>query len=209
MSSSHLRDIDGKLYWLNADGGLIPDAIVKTTDKLQDEVVRKIVGFAVPLSAKVTRFRQHCFDDVDAFVELLEQEYHARRGGSKGNLTLTSYDGTQKIEVAVSEMIEFGPELQTAKGIVDDCLREWSAGSGDEIKAIINRAFAVDSKGQINRYDLMSLLRLEIPDERWQSAMKAVRDSFRVVGSKRYIRMYQREDAQAGWQAISINVAVA
>lgn len=203
------RDIDGSLYWRNADGGLIPDAAVKTSDKLQDEMVRRIVGFALPLSAKVARFRQHSFDDVDAFVALLEQEYQSKRGGSKGNMTFNSYDGLYKVIVAVAESIEFGPELQVAKGIVDECLREWSTDSRTEIQAIINRAFNVDSQGRINRNDLFSLLRLEITDPRWLNAMQAIRDSFRVVGSKRYIRMYQRDDAQAAWRAITIDVSAA
>ena len=109
--------VGDKTYWVNAEGGLIPEAVVKTVDKLQDELVRKIIGFALPLSAQVARFRAHSFDDIDAFVALLEQEYQSRRGGSKGNLTFTSYDGLLKIVVAVSDTITFGPELQVAKGI--------------------------------------------------------------------------------------------
>jgi hypothetical protein len=201
------RDIDGQIYWTNADGGLIPDGAVKSIDKLQDELVRKIVGFALPLSAQVARFRHHSFDDVDAFVALIEQEYQARRGGAKGNLTFTSYDGLLKVVVQVSETILFGPELQVAKGIVDECLREWSADSRIEIRAIINRAFDVDSQGRINRADLFSLLRLEIADARWQQAMQAIRDSIRVVGSKRYIRLYRRDTAQGAWQPITIDVS--
>lgn len=207
--ASGRREIDGAIYMVNADGGLIPEDAVKTVDKLQDELVRKIIGYAVPLSAQVARFRQHCFDDIGDFVALLEQEYKARRGGSKGNLTFTSFDGLLKVVVQVSENIVFGPELQVAKGLVDECLREWSSGSRTEIRAIINRAFDVDNQGRINRNDLLSLLRLEIEDERWQNAMKAIRDSFRVVGSKRYVRIYQRSDAQAAWSPISIDVATA
>lgn len=203
------QEVGGKLYWLNADGGLIPDAVVKPVDKLQDELVRKIVGFAIPLSEQVARFRQHSLDDVDSFVALLEQEYKAKRGGSKGNLTFTSYDALLKLVVAVADTITFGPELQVAKGIVDECLREWSQDSRTEIQAIINRAFDVDSQGRINRAELFSLLRLEIADERWQNAMQAIRDSIRVVGSKRYIRIYQRPHREAAWQAVSIDVSTA
>lgn len=201
--------VGDKTYWVNAEGGLIPEGVVKTVDKLQDELVRKIIGFALPLSAQVARFRAHSFDDVDAFVALLEQEYQSKRGGSKGNLTFTSYDGLLKIVVAVSDTITFGPELQVAKGIVDECLREWSADSRAEIQAIIARAFDVDSQGRINRSDLFSLLRLEITDERWQRAMQAIRDSFRVIGSKRYIRLYLRANASAAWEPITIDVAAA
>lgn len=203
------REIDGKVYWTNADGGLIPDDVVKPIDKLQDELVRKIIGHALPLSAQIARFRQHSFDDVDALVALLEQEYQAQRGGSKGNLVFTSYDGCFQIKVAVADNIEFGAELQTAKALVDECLREWSADSRSEIQAIITRAFDVDSQGRLNRSALFSLLRFEIADDRWLNAMRAIRDSMRVVGSKRYIRMYQRANAQAPWAAITLDVAAA
>lgn len=201
------RDIDGKIYWINADGGLIPDVAVKTVDKLQDELVRRIVGFAIPLSAQVGRFRQHSFDDVDTFVALLEQEYGAKRGGAKGNLTFISYDGLLKITVAVAESIQFGPELQVAKGIVDECLREWAADSRAEIQTLITRAFDVDSQGRINRSALLSLLRLQIEDERWLRAMQAIRDSMRIVGSKRYLRIHQRDNAEAPWSAVTIDVS--
>lgn len=206
-ASSGRREIDGKLYWINADGGMIPDAAVKAADKLQDELVRKVVDAALPLSALVAKFRADTFDEVDQFVALLEQEYGARRGGSKGNLTLISFDGTLKVTVQVSDNIVFGPELQVAKNLVDECLREWSAGSRTEIQAIINRAFDVDSQGRINRGDLLGLLRLEIEDARWKDAMAAIKDSIRVVGSKRYVRLYQRACAEAPWQAITIDVA--
>lgn len=201
------REIDGHVYYVNGDGGLIPESTVKVVDKLQDEIVRKIVGDALPISAMVAAFRQKTLDDMDEFVLLLEQEYGARRGGSKGNLTFTSFDGTLKICVQVSENVVFGPELQVAKGLVDECLREWTADSRSELRAIINRAFDVDSQGRINRNDLLGLLRLEIEDGRWQDAMRAIRDSMRVVGSKRYVRMYRRPDVQAPWRAITIDVA--
>lgn len=201
------REIDGRRYWVNGDGGLIPDSAVKAVDKLQDELVRKVVNAALPLSALVTKFRADTFDEVDQFVALLEQEYGARRGGAKGNLTFISFDGLLKVTVQVSDNIVFGPELQVAKGLVDECLREWSAGSRSEIQAIINRAFDVDSQGRINRNDLFGLLRLEIADTRWQDAMKAIKDSIRVVGSKRYVRLYRRDAADAPWQAITIDVA--
>jgi len=206
--SAGTRSIDGQLYFIKGDGGLIPESAVKAVDKLEDEIVRKVIGAALPISAVVAAFRLQTLADMDDFVSLLEQEYGARRGGSKGNLTFTSFDGTLKICVQVSENISFGPELQVAKTLVDECLREWSAGSGAEIQAIINRAFDVDNQGRINRNDLLGLLRLEIEDTRWQEAMRAIRDSMRVIGSKRYVRMYRRANAQAQWTAVTIDVAV-
>lgn len=202
-------EVNGKPYLTDPKGTLVPLEAVKAQHRLEDEVVRKIVGYAAPLSAQIARFREHTFDDVDQFVALLEQNYGLKRGGRKGNISLTTFDGLQKVLVKVADQIEFGAELQVAKGLVDECLAEWSAESRTEIRAIVQRAFNVEKGGLINRAELFSLLRLEIEDERWQRAMTAIRESMRVVGSKRYVGIYQRAKATDPWTHISLDAATA
>lgn len=202
-------DVGGKLYMPDGRGQLVPLEAIKPQDILMDETVRKIAGYAAPLSAEVGRFKQHSFDDVDSFVALLAQHYGTKMGGKKGNLTLTTLDGLKRVQVAVSEHIDFGAELQVAKTIVDDCLREWAADSRTEIRAIVTRAFNVDQEGKINRAELLSLLRLDIEDERWQRAMTAIRESMRVTGSKRYIRVYERDRPDGEWRPVEISLAAA
>ncbi len=203
------REIDGRIYWDDGRGGFVPEELVKAQDKLQDEVVRRIVNFAIPLAEEVQRFRQHCFDDVDSLVALIEQEYGVKRGGTRGNISLISVDGLLKVNVQVADNVVFGQQLQAAKRLVDECLADWSEGSRPELKVVVNRAFQVDKEGQINRGNLFYLLRWEIEDERWQNAMRAIRDSMHVVGSKRYVRMYRRTAIDAAWTPIAIDMAAA
>jgi hypothetical protein len=187
----------------------VPLSSVKPVDKLTDELVRKMIGFARDLSAQIARFRGHCFDDIGSLQALIAQEYGASLGGPKGNIQLTTIDGREKVSVQVADQLEFGPELQAAKKLVDTCLQDWTAGSRDELVAIVNRAFQVDKEGRINRAELFMLLRVEIDDERWKSAMQAVRDSIRVIGSKVYIRFHERDQPDGGWHAITIDLAAA
>lgn len=114
-----------------------------------------------------------------------------------------------QIRVQVSDLIQFGPELQIAKGLIDECLTEWSADSRPEIQALVTRAFNTDRAGQINKAELFMLLRLEIDDERWKRAMDAIRASIRVTGSKEYVRFYRRRTVEANWEAITIDLAKA
>ena len=200
-------DVAGKPYMLDAKGALVPLGLVKPIDKLMDEAVRKMISFAGDLSAQIARFKGHCFEDLGSFQALIAQEYGASVGGAKGNVTLTSYDGCQKVQFQVADLIEFGPELQAAKKLVDACLGEWTENSRDEIRAVVNRAFSVDKEGKINRAELFMLLRVAIEDSRWQQGMQAIRDSIRVIGSKTYIRFYQRPAPDAGWQAVTIDLA--
>lgn len=201
--------VNGKSYMPDAKGNLVPVENVRASDKLQDETVRKIMGYARELSAQVARFKAHTFDDLGAFEALLAQEYGASVGGAKGNKTFMTFDGRMKVQVQVADFIDFGPELQIAKSLIDECLLEWTAESRSEIRAIVTRAFNVDKAGQINRSEIFALLRHDIEDERWQKAMQAIRDAMRVVGSKIYVRCYERDRPDADWRAVTIDLAKA
>lgn len=201
--------VNGKPYLRDAKGNLVPLEAVKPIDLLMDETVRRITGFARQLSDQIGRFKGHTFEDVNAFQALISQEYGASIGGKKGNITLTSFDGCQKVQVQVADLIEFGPELQVSKTLIDECLSEWSADSRSEIRALVNRVFQVNKEGQINRAELFMLLRVEIEDDRWVRAMDAIRDSIRVIGSRTYVRFYERTAPDAPWRAITIDLAAA
>ena len=200
-------EIDGDIYMRDTKGHLVQLDLVKPQDQLQDETVRKIVGYALALSEQIARFKEHTFDDIGALEAILAQEYGVTVGGAKGNKTLMSYDGLFKVQVQVADRIDFGPELQVAKSLIDECLNEWSADSRPEIRAIVTRAFNTDKSGQINRAEIFMLLRLDITDPRWTRAMDAIRDAMRVVGSKTYVRCYRRASVDHPWEAVSLDIA--
>jgi len=200
-------EIDGKTYMGDSKGGFQPIETIKPQHLLEDETVRKILGYAIDLSDQVKRFKEHTFDDIGAHEAILAQEYETRLGGKKGNMTLQSVDGLYKVQVQVAEYFDFGPELQTAKTLVDECLNEWASDAGPELRTIVTRAFNTDKAGQINRAEIFMLLRLDISDARWQQAMRAIRDAMRVVGSKTYVRCYQRATHDAQWRSVAIDLA--
>jgi hypothetical protein len=171
--------------------------------------VRAILSRAGALSAEIAAFKRDSFAQVAALQELLAQHYDAKVGGAKGNITLLSFDGCAKVQVQVADLIEFGPELQAAKALIDACLTEWAATSGAELRALVNRVFSVDKQGQINRAELFMLLRVEIQDARWRRAMEAIRDSIRVIGSRTYLRFYTRDAGDGAWRAVSVDIASA
>lgn len=201
--------INGKEFMADAKGGFVPLALVKPQHKLEDEVVRKIMAYAVELSAQIARFRGHSMTDLGDLDALLAQEYGAKIGGAKGNRTYQTIDGLMKVQVQVAELVDFGPELHQAKSLIDECLNEWSAESRPEIQAIVTRAFNTDKEGKINRSEIFMLLRHQIEDERWQRAMDAIRDAMRVTGSKEYLRFYTRGKVTDGWSAVTIDLAKA
>jgi len=194
-------------YMQDAQGRLVPEGSVKDVDKARDQLVREIAGKAMALREAMKGFRDDVMGDVAAFVSLSAEQYGAKVGGNKGNLTLTSYDGRFKVQRSIAETLVFDERLQAAKELIDECITEWTEGSRDEIRALINDAFQVDSTGRINTGRVLSLRRLKINDDRWQRAMQAVSDSLQVAGSKAYLRIYVRRDGDGKYEPVSLDLA--
>jgi len=205
----HGVEIAGRLYMRDPRGALVPYELVRPIDRLIDDAVRDIMTHARELSGRIARFRAHTFDDVGALQQLVAEKYGTTRGGARGNVTLTSYDGCQKVTVQVQDQLSFGPELQAAKSLVDECIASWADGADPKLRALVDHAFQVDKEGRINRGALYQLRRLDIEDDRWQAAMAALVDSMRLVGTSTYIRFYQRGTPQDPWRAITIDLAAA
>jgi hypothetical protein len=202
-------DVNGKPHMADAKGHLVPVDLIKPADKIEDEQVRKVMAFALELSAQIGRFRVNTMADLDGVDSILEQEYGVSKGGLKGNRTYQSFDGLMKVSVQVAEHIDFGPQLQIAKELIDECLNEWSEASDPKIRTIVTRAFNTDQEGKINKSEIFMLMRLDIEDPRWLKAMDAIRDAMRVTGSKEYVRFYQRRSIKDGWTAVTIDLAKA
>ena len=95
--------------------------------------------------------------------------------------------------IRVQETLTFGPELQIAKDLIDECVTEWSEGANANLRAIISDAFQVDKEGQLNTGRILSLRRVKIQDERWNRAMEAISESLQVAMSKTYINFREKD----------------
>lgn len=193
-------------YVMNAKGHYVPLSTVKEIDKLRDDVVQDIISRAKELRSQIVNVKDIMFSNLYDFVELSAREYDTKIGGQKGNVSLLSFDGKYKVQMAVQDNIVFDERLQVAKSLIDECLNEWTQGSDDKIKAIINNAFDVDKEGKINTRRVLSLRSLDINDEKWLQAMDAISDAIQVVSSKEYIRVYER-DNDGKYQQITLDFA--
>jgi len=191
----------------DSKGRLVPIELVSDIDRQRDETVRELIEAAKRLQAAMVAFKGRAMGDVAAFVELSAERYGVQLGGQKGNTTLTSFDGRFKIQVAIAEHLVFDERLQAAKHLIDQCLTDWSADSRAELKTVVMDAFQVDREGRVNTGRILSLRRLAIDDSRWATAMRAISDSMQVVGSKSYIRLYERTGPDDRWTPIALDLA--
>ncbi|MDF3059397.1 MAG: sulfate transporter [Rariglobus sp.] len=194
-------------YKPDSQGRLVPLSQIKQVDLTRDELVLGFIAEAKQLSAALRAFRVRAHDDIQAFAELSAEKYGAKLGGKKGNLSLVSFDGRFKIVRAISDQLVFDERLQAAKALIDACITDWSTGSRDEIRTLINDAFKVDRIGKIDTARVLGLRQLKIEDPKWKQAMEAISDSLTVAASRSYIRVYERVGNTEDYQQINLDLA--
>lgn len=196
-------------FMADSAGRLVPIDTIRPIDIERDKLVRDIAAKAHALHQAMVTFKGAVFGDIEAFIELSAEQYGVQLRGAagKGNVSLASFDGRYKVQRAVAESITFDERLIAAKTLIDECLTDWTSNSRPELRALINNAFQVDKAGQINTGRVLGLRRLEIADKRWQDAMRAIGEAVQVVGSKSYVRVYERIGNTDQYRPIALDVA--
>ena len=194
-------------YMLDENGNQIRIENIKPIDLERDALVKKLINTGKQVSDALRAYKSNAFADIAAMIELSAEQYGAKVGGKKGNVTLYTFDKRYKVQRAMTENIVFDERLQAAKSLIDECLHEWTANANPNLQTIVNRAFEVDKEGNISTGRVLSLRRLDITDARWTRAMQAISDSIQTIGSKAYVRLYERVGDTDEYVPIPLDVA--
>ncbi|QIE87361.1 DUF3164 family protein [Pseudomonas nitroreducens] len=194
-------------YRKDALNRLVPEAAIKPSDLLRDKVVLVAVEKAKLISEMLAEFKRETFGEIETLEQISAEQYGVKFRGQKGNLTLTSFDGRYKLMRANQDLIEFNENLQSAKELIDECLREWTEHAHPGLQVVINDAFRVDRSGQLRTSRILGLRRHNIDDPRWNRAMEAIGDALQVNGSRSYIRLYERVGDSDQYEAINLDLA--
>lgn len=197
----------GKIYMSDPKGALLPIDTIKPQHLLEDQMVREQFGWMLSLVEQVNRFRGHLFSDIGEFDALLAEKYGASIGGPKGNRTYSTIDDCYRISIRVRDTLDFGAELQAAKSLIDDCLRDWTEDTAAPLRVIVNGAFNVDKEGKINKTEIFKLLRHDIQEPKWVAAMEALKDAIRVTGSRTSPEFRMRTGPGEELVTVSFNLA--
>lgn len=193
-------------YWKKADGTLVPEKAVKPIDRERTRLVNGIADKALKLQAAITEYKQAVMAEIDAFVARAATEHGVKIGRVKGNMTLPTFDGSRRIQVQVQDSIDFDERLQLAKAKIDECLHRWSKGARTEIKVLVQSAFEVDAKGEINARKVLELRKHAFDDAEWQEAMTLIADSVTRTFAKRYMRVQIRRD-DGSYETVALDPA--
>ena len=178
-------------YLKDAQERLVPVSTIKPQRLLEHELVERLCEKAREMNWALAEFKADALLQVAALRDMVAAEYGAELGGAKGNMTLSTFDGRQQVQVQVSETLAFGPELSAAKELIDRCLQRWTKEADDKVRVLVEHAFQVNKAGRIDTQRVLSLRQIAIEDADWKRAMDAISDALRVHSSKTYIRFYE------------------
>ncbi len=197
-------------FRFNSLGHQVPESQIKDIDKLRDEVVMGIVEKAKEAQTMMAQFKGEAMAEVADFVDLSSAEFDVKYGGTKGNVTLLSFDGKYKVQRSIGEHRVFDERIQAAKAKIDECISSWSETLSGEhvmrIRALVEHSFRVNKQGRIDINQVLSLRQLNIDDPDWIEAMDAIADSIRVVGKTPYLRIYERQ-GDGKYKQIALDIA--
>jgi len=198
--------IDLSQYRQDARGNLVSVDNIKPIDLARDDFIREAFAKVLPLREQMAELKAQQMADANAFIDLSVEQYGAKRS-VKGNTMLTSFDGKQRIIIAQADVLHFDERLQAAKALIDECLNEWTQDSRAELKTFVLQAFDVSQEGKINVRKVLDLRKLDIADEKWQRAMKAIADSLHTQATREYIRYYQRNEETGEYEHLALDFA--
>lgn len=198
--------IDLSQYRQDARGNLVSVDNIKPIDLARDDFIREAFAKVLPLREQMKELKAQQMADANAFIDLSVEQYGAKRS-VKGNITLTSFDGKLRIAIAQADVLHFDERLQAAKALIDECLNEWTQDSRAELKTFVLQALDVSQEGKINVRKVLDLRKLDIADEKWQRAMKAIADSLHTQATREYIRYYQRNEETGEYEHLALDFA--
>ncbi|WP_283132505.1 DUF3164 family protein [Enterovibrio norvegicus] len=193
-------------YRVNAQGHMVPESQIKPIDLIRDDLVQNVVTAARQQQQALAAFKLLAMNEVTDFVDLSAEAYDVKYGGTKGNVTLMSFDGRYKLVRAKGEHRVFDERIQAAKTLIDACINRWSENVNDHIKALVDHAFRVKKQGRIDVNQVLSLRQLDIDDDQWNEAMDAIADSIQVTGTSSYLRLYER-NSDDSYRQIPLDIA--
>ncbi|MEI8607843.1 DUF3164 family protein [Enterovibrio sp. Hal110] len=193
-------------YRVNAQGHMVPESQIKPIDLIRDDLVQNVVTAARQQQQALAAFKLLAMNEVTDFVDLSAEAYDVKYGGTKGNVTLMSFDGRYKLVRAKGEHRVFDERIQAAKTLIDACINRWSENVNDHIKALVDHAFRVIKQGRIDVNQVLSLRQLDIDDDQWNEAMDAIADSIQVTGTSSYLRLYER-NSDDSYRQIPLDIA--
>jgi hypothetical protein len=201
--ASHPQVINSRME--NGNGDMIQIKNIKERDLLEHDMVLSIACIWLHISGLLGRFKQHTFEDMTTFVQLLFDSYGAKKGGSEGGMTFNTFDKRFKLVVGIQKTIDFGPEIEVAKQKMMEAVEIYPEEAND-LKTMLLAAYT-QIDGKLRVAEILRLRTYKFNNALWHEGMKIIDDAIEVISSKKQIRLYMRGNPGDEYVAVPLHIA--
>lgn len=193
-------------YRIDEKGRHCPSSTVSAVDAARDDLVNATVAQWKEEQLILRDIKATGFANIEAFLATSLADYGVKKGMAESGVTLFNFAQTKKIVISYAKIIRFSEELMAAKLLIEELITEKSADVDEITKALLMNAFNLND-GKLNTAEILKLRRIEIKHPKWELAMQAIADAILPIGSKGYVRVYERANIDSEWEAISLDIA--
>lgn len=194
--------------WLDEKGTPVPYNRTTPLERLMERQSSKVLKEAIKAHNTLRGLKQLIAEVSQLIYAKFMNEQKLDPTKSKGNFTWHNFDYSIKIEISISERIDFDEMMiRACREKLDEFLNGSISTSQEFIKQMVLDAFKT-SKGKLDAKKVMSLLKYRgrIKEALFQEALDLLEASIRRPSSKKYFRVWAK-DEQGEYQNIDLNLS--
>lgn len=183
--------------WTDAAGVAVPYSRVNKTERNKEAAAAKLVKMANAANERLKELKDEISKECARFYEEVLKEHNAdKKKDRKGNFTWYNFDKSIRVEVNITERIEFkNPEIDLAKEKLDSFISEGLGEVDAFIKELVNDAFQ-NTKGGLDPKKILGLLRYRSKTKaaKFHEALDLIEKSIERSSSKTYHKIAVKKD---------------
>ena len=195
--------------WQDETGMSIPVNRVTKAERLTERKTAQIVKKALDLNKRLKAFKK----DIKTIAKEIYSAHLKENGGKektdyKGNFTFYNFDRSVKVEVNVSEPIEFDDmTIQLAQEKLQEFLQTHINADNEFVKELVLDAFKT-RRGKLDTKRVLNLTRYvsKVKDPLFKEAVDLINKSIRRRPSRLYFRVFIKDD-NGKYQNIDLNLS--
>lgn len=182
--------------WNDESGNQIPFNRITATEKLHERSSAKLLKGALAINKQLALFKTEMQTlSTEAYEAFMNSKNTSKE--TKGNFTWFNFNRTIKIEVAISERIEFDDlTIIAAKNKLDEFLDINITSKNEFVKQLVMDAFETKRNKQLDVKKVLGLTshKSRINDPLFSEAVDLITSAIRRPESKTYFRIWLKDD---------------
>lgn len=191
-----------KTFWVDAEGMEVPKKYIPEFDQKRDEVVEDVFEHITTLYAQMREVKVHVTKEIAKYLFQVADQFDENW---QGGATIKNFAADKEVTVKKSKKLTFDERLKVAKSKIDSYIGSLLQGQAKDLQALVNNAFRIDGKGNVDVKQILRLRKLQIDNKQWQEAVKLIDESLTVEGIKTYYVFKVKNAADDSWESIVLN----